>query len=113
MAPKRKTQQAKAPTSNKKNRRQSKSRNVHFANEPTSTISSANQVVNVPPSIEVTDMPMALTSAAMATGTPSATTLAFQLLSNCEVSLSKTVSAFPHMQSKTVFYLLAVSYAES
>ena len=48
MAPKRKTQQAKAPTSNKKNRRQSKSTEV--ANEPTQTI-SADQVINVHPPI--------------------------------------------------------------
>ena len=40
-------------------------------------------------------MPMALTSAAMATGTPSATTLAFQLLSNGEVSLSNIKESAP------------------
>ena len=74
MVPKSKTQKAKSPTSNKKTRRQPKSTDVQVANEPTQTISSANQIVNVPPTIEITGMPMFLTSAGMATGTPSATT---------------------------------------
>ena len=74
MAPKRKTQKAKAPTSNKKTRTQSKSTDVHVVNQTTQAISSANQVINVPPPIEVTGMPMALISSAMATGTPLATT---------------------------------------
>ena len=73
MAPKRKTQKAKAPTSKKKSRTQSKSTDVYVANQTAPAISSVNQV-NVPPPIEVTGMPMALTSSAMATGTPSATT---------------------------------------
>ena len=73
MTPKRKTQKAKAPTSKKKSRTQSKSTDVYVASQTAPAISSVNQV-NVLPPIEVTGMPMALTSSAMATGTPSATT---------------------------------------
>ena len=44
MAPKRKTQKAKAPTSKKKSRTQSKSTDVYVANQTAPAISSVNQV---------------------------------------------------------------------